>query len=78
MMYSLTVGVRFLESVPCVNKTGGTVVFVLELHVETSCLAESITSSWRDKEERGERGGGDQPKHKAHIPGYFAFRLHST
>lgn len=42
---TLTVGVRLLERIPCINKTGGTVVLILQLHVETCCFAKRISSS---------------------------------
>lgn len=43
--HTLTIGVRLLESIPCINETGGTVVFILQLHVETCCFAKRISSS---------------------------------
>lgn len=36
----LTVGVGFLVSVSCIDETGGAVVFVLQLHMETRRLAK--------------------------------------
>ena len=37
---SLTVGIGLLEGVPRVDETGGTVMFVLQLHVDARRLAE--------------------------------------
>lgn len=42
---SPTVGVRLLVGVSCVDETGGAVVFVLHLHVETRGLAEGAPGS---------------------------------
>lgn len=48
MCSHLTIRVRLLVSISCVNETRGTVMFVLELHVQTGSLAERISSSWKE------------------------------
>lgn len=49
LVVCLTVGVRLLEGVSCIDEARGRVVFVLELHVDPGGLAECITSSWTDR-----------------------------
>lgn len=46
---ALTLWVSFLVSVACIDEAGGRVQFVLQLYVETSCLAEGVPRSCKHR-----------------------------
>lgn len=49
---SFTIRVRLLVSISCVDETGGTVMLVLQLHMETCRLAKRTPSSCTQKKGR--------------------------
>lgn len=46
----LTMWIRFFERIPCIDIAGGRVVFILELHVKSGRLTESISWSYIKKQ----------------------------